>query len=470
MRAVYLLLPLLLLCLVPAASAQTIFTEKEGARGAAASGDLPHGGQTCLVWNHGKAASMAFAQVPTDWTSCDTLSLWLRTPTAAGASFMIIVPSENEATEGSDYYSYSVRVEPGDWKHLSLRLGEDLSPNRQPLGWKKIEGMSFTASGWAQTLNPEAVVYVDDVELQKNGPVVGPRLSDEEFFGALDPGLAALAGVRAAVVKRDFPAARAAYVAYLRSLPHPWSLDWRARPAQPEAKPNTQAADEAMARRYTIVSVPYDFQGGDIDWTVNPTDPVNHEWIWQFSRHHWWPQLGRAYWATGDEKYAREFVYNVEDWVHDCPVPSGRVSQGAGSRWRTIECGIRMAGSWPSAFFYFLSSPSFTEGAVIDMVKSMVEHARYLTKYPTSGNWLTMECNGLYHVGALFPRVLRGRRVARYRGGTPLQGPRCSGLRGRRTDRIGPGVPPGLSLQLSWPRRGRPTHRQQAAGRVPRQA
>ena len=32
---------------------------------------------------------------------------------------------------------------------------------------------------------------------------------------------------------------------------------------------------------------------------------------------------------------------------------------------------------------------------------STLEHGRYLRRYPTSGNWLTMEMNGLYHVGVL---------------------------------------------------------------------
>ena len=37
------------------------------------------------------------------------------------------------------------------------------------------------------------------------------------------------------------------------------------------------------------------------------------------------------------------------------------------------------------------------------MVKSMVEHARHLMVYTTTGNWLTMETNGLMHVGVMFP-------------------------------------------------------------------
>jgi len=39
---------------------------------------------------------------------------------------------------------------------------------------------------------------------------------------------------------------------------------------------------------------------------------------------------------------------------------------------------------------------------VILYLKSCTEQAQHLRKYPTSGNWLTMEMSGLYTVGAVF--------------------------------------------------------------------
>lgn len=76
-----------------------------------------------------------------------------------------------------------------------------------------------------------------------------------------------------------------------------------------------------------------------------------------------------------------------------------------GSRWRTIEAGIRTGQTWFPAFFYFLSSPSFDDESVVTMVKSFVDHARHLMAYPTGGNWLTMEANGLFHIGAMLPEL-----------------------------------------------------------------
>lgn len=380
-----------------------IYSEDEKVTGGQIVTDTPHTGTKCLRWRHGDSPSLALRGAPTDWSAYDTLTLWLRTDTPDGARFLLLVPSENAQSEGMDYYSFFLQVKPGGWQRFPIRLREDMGVNRNPVGWQKIDRMEFTATGWDQKTNPEAVVYVDDVQLTGEGPVVGPRLTDEEFFDALDLALPTLAAVKAAVDQRDYAAARTAYVQYLKARPVKWYFDWHDRPAKPADRPNIRGGEEALARRFVVCSVPYDFKGGDIDWTVNPTNPVNNEWVWQFSRHSFWNDLGRAYWDTGDEKYAKEFVYELLDWIGDCPVPVGRVNNGAGSRWRTIECGIRMSGSWPNAFFRFLSSPSFTDEAVVTMVKSMVEHARYLKQYPTSFNWLTMESNGLFHVGALFP-------------------------------------------------------------------
>ena len=108
--------------------------------------------------------------------------------------------------------------------------------------------------------------------------------------------------------------------------------------------------------------------------------------------------LGRAFYVTGDERYAAEFAAKLKSWIHDCPVPD-RVNNRPFSRWRTIEAGIRMGTVWPEVYYRFLCARSFDDGALVSMVKSAVEHARYLMRFHAKGNWLTMECNGLYHVG-----------------------------------------------------------------------
>ncbi|MFP3904735.1 MAG: alginate lyase family protein, partial [Armatimonadota bacterium] len=130
-------------------------------------------------------------------------------------------------------------------------------------------------------------------------------------------------------------------------------------------------------------------------------------WTAFLNRMNMWRTLGEAYWATGDEKYAREFVDQMTDFIEDQPAPVfGSPSQFP--CWLTIQQGIRTSGSWMDAFHYFLGSPSMTPEAMTMFLKSFVEHARLLTRMALEnpqhgGNWVTMEMNGLAHIGVMFP-------------------------------------------------------------------
>lgn len=49
-----------------------------------------------------------------------------------------------------------------------------------------------------------------------------------------------------------------------------------------------------------------------------------------------------------------------------------------GSPWRTIECGIRTAGPWPTALAAFRASPSVSDRLLLDWLKSWIEHGHIL--------------------------------------------------------------------------------------------
>jgi hypothetical protein len=361
-------------------------------------------GKGAIRWAHAEAVRLGLRQVPPDWSLYNTLEIQLHSLKATGSRFLVYIGSENPASEGPDYYSTQVRLDFTGWRTLRLPFTE-MSESRSPLGWDRITELSFSASGWDNTPDPEAVVIVDDIRLTWTTLGLGPRLGDADFFAALDLELPALTEVKAAVAAGDYPKARQALARHLRARELPrWHFDWRARPqyAQRPAGVDTREADEVVAHLLPSVGVPHQF-GPHIDWSINPTPLKYNEWTWQLSRHPFWSTLGRAYWATGDEVYAREFVAQITGWITDNPVPVGGSGNQPGSRWRTIETGIRMLSSWPDCYFRFLSSPSFTDDAVVLMVKSMVEHARHLLAHPTGNNWLAMEMNGLFHVGVLFP-------------------------------------------------------------------
>ncbi len=241
----------------------------------------------------------------------------------------------------------------------------------------------------------------------------GPRLSDAQLFALLDLARPDLAAVSNAVARSDWPAATAALAKHMRSRKRPtWEVDPFAVGKDPKYR--NRAAEDALNHRLESIGIPWPF-GARIDWAFNPTTtpdsrwPANKEWTWQLSRHGAWVHLARAFHATGDEKYAAEFVAQLRSWIADCPVPVEKADQSAGSRWRTIEAGIRTGSVWPGIWARFLGARAFDDAALALMLKSWVEHAEYLMKFHTSGNWLTMEANGLYHVGALFPEFKEAR-------------------------------------------------------------
>ena len=82
------------------------------------------------------------------------------------------------------------------------------------------------------------------------------------------------------------------------------------------------------------------------------------------------------------------------------PADSGNAARSA---WRTIETGIRAAQVWPDLWYRFLLSPAMTDDALLVFLRAYADHARHLMAFHTTGNWLAMEGNGLFHVGVLFP-------------------------------------------------------------------
>lgn len=255
------------------------------------------------------------------------------------------------------------------------------------------------------------------------GSILGMRITDPEFFRTLDLTWPGLEEVRDAVEAADWKAASSAFARYLREREHPqWYFDPRDPLGGGTIDPNDlTVANDALRDRFNIYGTPVQFADGNIDWSYNPTKQPGYtgaatdEWTWGLNRHNFWPRMGRAYHLLKNEQYAEAFVRQMTHWIENNPVPLW-AQQGAGSRWRTIEAGLRMQGSWPNAFLYFLSSPSFTDEAIVTMVRSMVEHARYLMTHNTGGNWLTIEMNGLYHVGVLFPEFKEAAQWRRFAG------------------------------------------------------
>lgn len=80
------------------------------------------------------------------------------------------------------------------------------------------------------------------------------------------------------------------------------------------SKSDLEVANDAL--NHTFVgqpSYPRFFCGEDINWGFRPVP--DNEWVWQLNRMTFWNAMARAYWHTGDEKYAEAWVDQMMDWV-----------------------------------------------------------------------------------------------------------------------------------------------------------
>jgi len=241
------------------------------------------------------------------------------------------------------------------------------------------------------------------------------RLTDEGLLSKLDPQSERMGIVLETMKSDGIQAGKSALADHFRKRTVPrWWIDPHTRP-QHESRPDgvkTSRADQAVRHVYRG----FDF-GPDIDWLDNPTyapdREFDKEWSMGFLRMPWWNDLGIAYWMTGDEEYAREFVRQFHDFVAKHPIPVKRTSGSkhplkyAVPEWRTLEIGNRLSSSWTNAFFRFLSSPSMDDEAICEMLKSFWEMGHHLEHHSSireiSSNWLIYETQGLHTVATLFP-------------------------------------------------------------------
>jgi heparinase II/III-like protein len=158
--------------------------------------------------------------------------------------------------------------------------------------------------------------------------------------------------------------------------------------------------------------------GPEIDWHFNATidssrDP---EWLWSLVRHNFWATLARAYAISGDEKYAREFVRQLEDFCASWPMAPHMDEEDSkmgfpGNAWRSIESGIRIYTVWLPVMVYFRNSPSWGDAAWALFLNVIHDHAEFLCPHYSNhnhcSNWLTMESSALFQLGVMFPEFKR---------------------------------------------------------------
>lgn len=278
-------------------------------------------------------------------------------------------------------------------------------------------GLIVTACGGAWGAPPEAMR-----QLAREVVTQVAINSDEEFFDAWNLDWPGMEAVKAAVEAQDYQAAKVALKQYMLQRRQPrWHMNHWEMPATPQGAPETHSlyanAERVLNHHFIVDGFEVQF-GEKIDWNYLPLKLPNGNPDTEYPLIHWVNRfyhvvyLGRLYWYSHDERYAREFVNQVVDHVLSNPAPEEYLQYNA--VWSRLTACIPLTGPWLDGWNYFLPSESFTPDAVAIMLRRFIEKARYSMVAPDRVNRYIEQLLGVYNVGAYFPELKQAEGFRRY--------------------------------------------------------
>ncbi len=189
------------------------------------------------------------------------------------------------------------------------------------------------------------------------------------------------------------------------------------------------AADEIASHRLTVFDLESQDLGDRIDWNRDPKHgkraPLRFgrwvdyrdleragdcKFVWEPNRHLQLVVLGRAYRATGQERYAQALMEQLASWLDACPF-------GRGMNWRsTLELGIRLI-NWVWALDLVRESGLPGDSLRARVLESVHQHvweiARRYSGGSSANNHLVGEAAGAFVATAYFAGLDPGGRLHR---------------------------------------------------------
>jgi len=128
----------------------------------------------------------------------------------------------------------------------------------------------------------------------------------------------------------------------------------------------------------------------------------DHKVIWELNRHQYFLTLGRAYWLTQDERYARTIADHLQSWMDANPPKIG-------VNWASsLEAAYRGI-SWTWGLSFLRDSAALTPQLYRRVLAYIDLHARHvarnLSTYFSPNTHLTGEALGLLTIGLCFPEL-----------------------------------------------------------------
>jgi hypothetical protein len=183
-----------------------------------------------------------------------------------------------------------------------------------------------------------------------------------------------------------------------------------------------EEAEWLCAHRMNLLAYSSAGLGEDISWHRDPVS--GHKWIKRFwadydlvrdgsadakvihelNRHQHLPRLAKAFLITGDERFAREAVSQMESWIE-------QNERWNGVNWHSsLEIAIRTL-SWMWTIFMLLPSRSLDEPKAQQITRSLFQQIDHVHRYPSTysspNTHLIGEGTALFIAGLVFQELPR---------------------------------------------------------------
>ena len=119
--------------------------------------------------------------MPSDWTGYTFVEFWCYSGVANDSEFVFNAYTENDATEGIDYFQRHFKVDWEGWKHIKIPT-QGLRVSRQPT-MEQIDRVSFSNTGWHMTPADDTMLVLDELVLTRGKPRELPPGVIEDFEG-----------------------------------------------------------------------------------------------------------------------------------------------------------------------------------------------------------------------------------------------------------------------------------------------
>lgn len=229
----------------------------------------------------------------------------------------------------------------------------------------------------------------------------------KESFNILNLQAKGLETVQQEVTSGNYEKAAEALLSYYRNrkdIRHPlYNISDAKRFAGKKIAPKTLTlADNILKHKFKPhKGYPTFDYGKDINWQYRPVkDQILSTFL---HRTAFWEPLGVVYRATQDEKYAKEWIFEVEDWIKKNK--QGSFPDEKDYAWKAFVVSFRLY-HWSGYFNLFLNSPNFTPSFLLEFLNSYYEQAEYVVNnYTDIGNHVLYESLHMMYAGTYFPEM-----------------------------------------------------------------